>query len=274
MPRLIDKLERRFRRFSIPNLTQAIILVQMVCYVLAQSRPQFLLQIVLVPELVLQGEIWRLVTFVFDPPHTNILFAALGWYMFFLMGTALEGQWGAFRYNLYLLIGYVATLAAVFLIPGARDDMASNVFLAGSVFLAFAFFYPDFQIYLFFLLPIKVKYLAMLTWAGYLLAFAQGDWASRAAIVAAVANFLLFFGSDIWLRMRSSHRRMEYARRQLVTPKRIVHKCTICGATEKTHPQMEFRYCSKCAGSYEYCADHLRDHLHVAAAEPDKAATS
>lgn len=274
MSRLIDKLERRFRRFGIPNLTQALILVQMVCFVLAEARPQFLEQIVLVPELVLQGEVWRLITFVFEPPSAKIIWAALSWYMFFLMGTALEGQWGTFRYNLYLLIGYLGTLAAVFLIPQAREQLATNVFLGGSVFLAFAYFYPDFQIYLFFLLPVKVKYLAMLTWAGYLLSFAEGSWSIRATILAAVANFLLFFGGDVWQRMRGTHRRMEHARRQLAAPRRVVHTCTICGATEKTHPQMEFRYCSKCAGSYEYCADHLRDHLHVTAPEPDKAAAS
>ena len=274
MPRLIDKLERRLGRFAVPNVTQAIILGQMVSYVLALSNPHFRNGISLVPALVLQGEVWRLVTFIFDPPDTNILFAAFGWYMFFLMGTALEGQWGAFRYNLYLLIGYLATLAAVFLIPGARPEEANNIFLAGSVFLAFAYFYPDFQIYIFFILPVKIKYLAWLTWAGYLLALADGDWSTRATVLAAVANFLIFFGRDILQRMRSGQRRMEQARRQLATPKRVIHKCAICGATEKTHPQMDFRYCSKCAGSYEYCADHLRDHVHIVAPEPDKAATS
>src|SRR5690606_5700220 len=111
-------------------------------------------------------------------------------------------NWGAFRYNLFLGIGYVATIAAGFLVP---DAAVNNGFLYGSVFLAFAHLYPDFTLYLLLLLPVKIKWLALLTWIGYAWVFVVGTWSDRVSIVAAVANFLLFFSVDIWQRMRSAH---------------------------------------------------------------------
>ena len=113
--------------------------------------------IALVPTKVLHGEVWRLVTFLCEPPTNNLVFAFFFWYLFFLMGTALESTWGVFRYNVYLLVGWAATVAVSFIQPEAP---ASAGFLQGSVFLAFAYLYPNFQLLLFFILPVKVKWLA------------------------------------------------------------------------------------------------------------------
>ncbi len=257
---LLDKLERRLGRFAVPHLTLAIVALQAPVYVLnlVQQRP--LEPILLIPARVLAGEAWRLFTFVAVPPQMHPLFAFFYFYLFYLMGTTLEARWGHFRYNVFLLIGYVATVAVAFLTP---EVPAGNTFIQMSVWLAFAYLYPDFELLLFFLLPVKIKYLAMLTWALYGWMAVTGPWHTRLAIAASVLNFFLFFGRDIWLRMRSSARRMHARREELVRRHQPRHQCRVCGKTDQSHPQMIFRYCSKCAGNPCYCEEHIYDHEHI-----------
>jgi hypothetical protein len=200
------------------------------------------------------------------PPFSNPICAFFFWYFFYLMGTTLELQWGVLRYNVFLLVGYVATVAASFLAPNLP---ASNAFLEGSVFLAFAFLYPEYEIYLFFVLPVKIKWLARLTWAIYAYIFTFGDWTNRAMIGASVANFFLFFGRDVLDRVRMGRRRMAFQAARITEKKRDhLHRCTVCGITDRTHPEMDFRYCSRCVGTHAYCSEHLRNHEHITATEP------
>ena len=125
------------------------------------------------------------------------------------MGNSLEGHWGAFRYNIFLLVGYVVTVAVSFLFP---FQAATNIFIAGSVFLAFAYLYPDFQLYIFFILPVKIKWLALLTWIGYAYQILTGSWSTRLLVIASITNYLLFFGRDIYLTAKTGNRRMVIAR--------------------------------------------------------------
>lgn len=267
--RFLRRLEQTLGRFAVPQVTLALIVVQVLTYAIVFTQApakqgDAVARLQLIPEQVVHdGEWWRLVTFVAEPPFTNPVFAFFGWYLFYLMGNALEQHWGTFRYNLFLLVGYVATVAAAFLTPQLP---ASIEFLGGSVFLAFAFLYPDFQLMLFFILPVKIKWLALLTWIGYAFGLIVGDWNSRAMILASICNFLLFFWRDILDRAQTGHRRMRmqtahYASRAKEPAYR--HRCATCGITDKTHPNAEFRYCSKCAGGLAYCAEHLRNHEHV-----------
>jgi hypothetical protein len=257
---MLSKLERKFGRFAVPNVTVALIVCQVLVYFLAEANPQAVANLLLVPHLVLQGEAWRLFTFLAVPPGMNLLFAFFFWYLFYLMGTTLEHQWGVFRYNLFLLIGYLATVAAAFLTPGAP---AANGFLQGSVFLAFAYLYPDFVLQLFFILPVKIKWLALLQWAGYALLFVKGDWSTRAMIGASVLNFFVFFGREIFQQIKGRRRRMAWQAKVEPSKEKPFHVCRVCGITDKTHPQMEFRYCSKCVGACGYCTEHIRNHEHV-----------
>lgn len=271
--RFLRRLEQTFSRYAVPNVSIAIVACQVLTFFLIQVQPNagkqqdLLERIALIPELVLQGEVWRLLTFLASPPTVGQ--SALGpiwlffaWYLFYLMGTALEQYWGVFRYNLFLLVGYVATVAASFLIP---EMPASNAFLGGSVFLAFAFLFPDFQLMLFFILPVKIKWLALLTWIGYGIAFIGGSMMTRLLIVASIANFLLFFWRDILERISLRRRRMTTQIKHFTTAKEpeFRHRCSVCGITEKTHPDEEFRYCSQCSGQHAYCSRHLRDHAHL-----------
>jgi hypothetical protein len=268
---LLDRLDRKFGRFAIPQVTAGLIACQVIVFLLIQGMPRpegaepIEMRLLLIPERVLAGEVWRLATFLVMPPMGNPVFAFFFWYLFYLMGTALERYWGTFRYNVYLLIGYVATVAVSFLTP---QMPSSNAFVEGSVFLAFAFLCPDFELYLFFLLPVKIKWLALIAWIGYGLALIFGDWLMRLLVLASVCNFLLFFGKDLVLRVRTGWRSMSrQATRLTAKAPAYFHRCAVCGITDRTHPQMDFRYCSQCAGNHGYCQEHLRNHEHVTAGE-------
>ena len=257
--RLLSRFERAFAPFAVHNVTLALIILQSLMWCLIQARPQFEQNLILDRLLLLNGQWWRLLSFVFLPPVTNPIFLFFALWLLYLMGTALEARWGAFRYNLYLLIGYIATIASVFIAP---DGVATNGYLVGSIFLAFAYLYPDFQLLLFFILPVRVKWIALLTWALYFVSFATGGWLTKMLVVASVSNFLLFFGWDILLRMRSGHRQMARKMDALAARDDAINRCIICGTTEKSDPRMEFRYCPACVGTPCYCMVHMQGHAH------------
>lgn len=257
---MINKLERIFGRLAVPHLTLVMTVGLTLSFGASLLWPDTVTSLWLSRELVLGGEWWRLVTFMFVAPGWHPLFAAFALYMFYLMGNALEGEWGEFRFNLFILVGYVATLLAAWIAPWG---VASNAFILGSVFLAFAYLYPDFVIYVFFILPVKIKWLALITWLGYGWTLIMGEWMERFLVVAAVGNFLLFFGKDIALRAKSARRRMERQTKIIAAGEPTFHRCAVCGATEKSHPDAEFRVCEDCASGHEYCAAHLHEHKHT-----------
>jgi hypothetical protein len=257
--KLLNRLERTFAPYAFHNITLALVVLQSIGWILIQARPELVENLVLQRSLLLSGEWWRLMSFLLLPATTNPIFLFFALWLLYLMGTALESHWGAVRYNLYLLIGYLTTIATVFIVP---FGIATNGFLIGSIFLAFAFLYPDFQIMLFFILPVKVKWIALLTWIGYFISFALGDRLTRMLIVASVLNFLLFFGSDIFHRMKHGRRQMVRKMVNLSPNDDAINRCIVCGVTEKTDRKMEFRYCPECAGTPCYCMVHMQGHVH------------
>lgn len=260
----LDRLERAFGRWALPGVSLYLVIGQAGVYLLGMLRGLDAGLLVLVPALVTRGEPWRLVSFLFLPPATNFVFIAFAWWMFFLMGNALEAYWGAFRYNVFLLLGYGLTVGLAFLNPAA---VVGNEFLAGSVFLAFAYLNPEFEIMLFFIIPVKIRWLALFAWAVYAVSFVLGSWSSRLQVVAAVGNFFIFFGRDLWHQAGVITRRRRLASadqaRRSAGEDEPRHRCRICGKTDRTDPQLDFRYCSKCAGAQCYCPDHIFNHEHV-----------
>lgn len=140
---------------------------------------------------------------------------------------------------------------------------ATNFYLMESIFLAFAFLYPEFVIYLFFVFPVKVKWLALVTWALYIYQFSIGGWLDKALVIAAIANFLLFFHRELWQRARGGHRQMLNRARNTRPASEPFHRCTTCGVTDQTDRTMEFRYCGECAGTPCYCIQHIKAHAHI-----------
>jgi hypothetical protein len=266
---MLDILDRKFGRFAVPNVTLYLIIGQVFVCLSALLGLLDLNQFVLVPALVMQGEPWRLLTFLFFPPPVNfnsmfsMMLLPFAWWIFYLMGNALESYWGPFRYNVFLLTGIGLAIGAAFITPAAP---VTNAFIAGSVFLAFAWLNPDFELSLFFILPIKIKWLALFTCAIYGYQLATGSAPVRWQIAASLLTFLLFFGSSLVDAIRYRRRTMAVKSQRAADEKRgpqARHKCRICAKTDLTNPEMDFRYCSKCAGDECYCPEHIANHEHV-----------
>lgn len=268
----LDKLERIFGRFAIPNLAlylvigQVFVLLATIANVLNQA------QLIYAPVLVLNGEWWRVLTFMFMVPVPGSLvgyvFVAFGWYIFYMMAGALEHHWGTFRFNVYLFTSYALTLALSFVTPGFP---VTNVFILSSVFLAFAYLNPNFEFVLFFILPVKVKWLALITVAWGVFLFIQGVLATRLQLLAVAVTYLLFFVGDILLGLKQGRRMAVRRAEKVAEQEKPRHVCYVCGKNDRTHPQLDFRYCSQCAGDQCYCPDHIRNHAHVVASDGQKA---
>lgn len=266
----LDRLEGRFRHLAIPNLTLVLCVGCLAGYVLLQVQPERFATMMLIPERVLAGEVWRLFTFVMIPPGAHPLWLFVALYVFWLMGSSLERQWGAFRYNAYVAIWWLTTVAAAFVLAAIDARWGglptTNDKLLGSVFLAFAFLVPNFQLMLFFLIPVRVKWLALITWLFYgyqvVNGAAHGNWPLVASVIASVMNFAVFFARPILKNLAARGRRRKFSARMAAAP-RAMHRCAECGVTEQDDPEMEFRYCSQCSEPTAYCSAHLRTHDHV-----------
>jgi len=275
---LLSKLERFLGRFAIPNLSLYLVIGQVLFWGLALMTGFNLERIALLPVAVFAGEVWRLATFLFLPPSmsTNtlsIVFMAFAWYIFYLMGSALEHYWGEFRYNAFIGLGWLLTAAVAFITPKVY---ATNLFLAGSVFLAFAYLNPDFTLMIFFILPVRIKWLALFQWLVYGYMLVVGPWSARLMVLAATGNFLVFFARDILQQLRTGRWRMAHQASVFAASQdehEARHRCRVCGKTDLSHPQLDFRYCSKCAGNQCYCPEHIFNHEHVLVDEDAKKTT-
>lgn len=270
----LDRLERRFGSYAVPNLTLWLLAGQAMVFLAQYVGPkarnggarEIVEALVLEPQRVYAGEWWRLLTFPFIAPMGGFAILAIFYFLiFFYLGSTLEAAWGDFRYNAYLAIGYLATVAAAFLAdaiaPGAGVTVGDYVY--GSLFLAFARLNPDFEIYLFFILPVKVRWLAWLWWFGYFFTMVFGAWNERLMATAAVLNFLIFFGGDLLRQAKQGRQRQRRRPAKTQAAPVVAHECRVCGLTSAMAPKTPFRYCSKCVGQCCYCPDHLRDHEHV-----------
>lgn len=287
----IDKLERKFGRFGIPNLTVYVIICYVLGYFLRYFSPSVLTILSLDVAKILQGQIWRLITWVIYPPSTqNILWFVVSIVFFYYpIGNALERTWGSFRYTLYIFSGILFTIIGAFLlyfVTGGNviingivyalgGSIYSTYYISMSVFLALAVTYPDLQVMLMFVLPIKMSWMAIFYVAiilydiiGYI---RGGLWFMAVPIVASLLNFVIYFlGTRNLYRYnpKEIHRKQQF--KKAVAGSRAPHggsvtkhKCAICGRTELDDPNLEFRFCSRCNGNYEYCQEHLFTHEHV-----------
>lgn len=281
--KFINKLERKFSKYAISNLTMYLIFGYMAGYVISRLAPGMLNYLILDPYQVLHGQVWRLLTWVLIPPATQgVLFYAIMMLFYYQLGMNLERTWGVFRYNVYIFGGILYTVIGAvitWLIMAAMYGNAaimgvlvgtqvSTYYICMSIFLAFAVCYPNMQVMLYFIIPIKMKWMAYVYAVLMLLDLVQSTWPRRIVMVMSLLNFGIFFLStrDLYrYSPKEVHRRNVY-RQAVRRPQNAgitKHKCAICGRTELDDPSLEFRFCSKCAGNYEYCQEHLFTHQHV-----------
>ncbi len=266
--KFFQKMERKFGRYAIHNLMYYIIAMYLVGLAIAYLNPMLYFRyLCLDAAMILRGQIWRVITFMIYPPTTSMFFALFVFLLYYSLGGALERVWGAFRFNVYILMGilfHVAASLVLYLVFHERVILTTT-YLNASVFFAYAASFPNDTFYIYFVLPIKAKWLAAFEGFFYLLMFISGGAGTRVEIVMTLANFLIFY------LMTRDYRRIspkEIKRKrdfqvQMRPVSRTRHVCAVCGRTDEDSPGMEFRYCSKCEGSYEYCMDHLYTHQHV-----------
>lgn len=286
----MNKLEKKLGRYAIQNLSLVLIICYGFGYAIQIVNYGFLNYLTLNPYLVLRGQVWRLVTWILVPPSGfNIIFTILSLYFYYWIGTTLERTWGAFRYNLFLFGGFFFTILGSFVllaycyilfgpqiaVTGAMSFFTEQIgylfhsfstyYVNLSIFLAFALTYPEMQVYVLFLIPVKIKWLGLLDAGLTLYAFVFSGAAGRIIIGASLLNVVIFFlATRNMVRMSPRQMRRRQVFRQEVKKEMGTtrHKCAICGRTEQDG-NLEFRFCSKCEGNYEYCQDHLFTHEHV-----------
>ncbi|MCH6255513.1 hypothetical protein MLD52_03060 [Puniceicoccaceae bacterium K14] len=256
-------MERKLGWLAIPNLTIYIITGQVLAYALSNEywgTPEIRGTMSLIPAKVLQGEFWRLLSFVFIPPLKHPIFMLVGWYVFYFIGSSLEGAWGAFKYTIYLLLSLVIVVVSAFLVGfvfGIQGYPVTNALMGSSIFFAFACLFPDFEMRIYFILPVKVK------WMGYFLAgilvlqlFAL-PLPLKLLTLAGLMNFFLFFGGELKNRIQSGSRQRKRVAEKNKDAETPFHVCAQCGATDLSHPDREFRYrgeeaiCSECISENE-----------------------
>lgn len=251
--RWMRSFDQFLEKSNITNITYYLIGGQVLCFILTMLIPslQTTLELNAVP--LLQGQWWRALTFLFIPLSYSPLWAALGWYMTYLFGTALEQVWGAGRYLLYLTVAYSGTLLSAFLFPGVS---IGNAHIYTSIFLAAAYLFPDFQLLLFFIIPVKLKWLGLLTGLGIVLSILTGDFQTKVLSLISVTNFLFFFGPSIVGGIRTKGNLIPKSSQKTASYMR----CSICGKTE--HDNKIFYYCHTCKPEKQYCEDHINTHTH------------
>ena len=274
-----DKMEKKFGRYAIPNLSLYLILCFGCGYLIYAINPAMLNYLTLDPYKILHGQIWRLFTWILIPGDGGSIniFTLIMLFFYYSLGNSLEQTWGAFRYNVYIFMGMISTVLGAFLLYAIfggnvlfGNALFSTYYINMSIFLAFALSYPNMQVMLYFFIPIKMKWMGILYGFFIVYSFVKSSWVGKVAIIASLLNFIVFFLMTRDYRRVSPKeiRRKQNFKRQMNTAKpgngrQPMHKCAVCGRTELDGDDLEFRYCSKCDGNYEYCQDHLFTHQHV-----------
>lgn len=294
-----NKMEQKFGKYAISGLMRYVVLVSIIGCVIGLAAPGFYeMYLSLNVYAVLHGQVWRIVTFLFYPYVSmssggaliNMLFFAIMLYVYYWIGNVLEQVWGTFRFNAFYFTGILLMLIVTFgyyfvlchvngqaLAPQIGFGLANQIDLSDlnlSMFLAFAFLSPDTVFRLYFLIPIKAKWLGYIYIVMNVVEIVQyvqtGDYRGymrMLLIVSALLNFAVFYAIArrpyAGMRVKQAKKRRVIYKNTAAPAGQPRHKCAICGRTEIDSPQLEFRYCSKCEGNYEYCSDHLFTHEHV-----------
>ena len=274
--KFLDKMERKFGKYALSNLSMYIITTYAAGYLIELFAPVMQQYLTLEPALILKGQIWRLVSWLLIPPESsNIFFVVIMLYFYYSIGNTLERTWGTFRYNVYIFSGIITSIIGSFVLyflAGGNGIRLGNAFstyyISMSIILAFAATYPNMQVLFMMIIPLKIKWLGIAYAVMLAVEMILSSWPIRVVIICSLMNFIIFFFSTRNMRRynpKEIHRRQAY--KQAVHKSQVnnitKHKCAICGRTEKDGGHLEFRFCSKCNGNYEYCQNHLFTHTHV-----------
>ena len=285
MKKLYDGVQRfcaAHPRFGIPNLMRVIVIGAVyVLMLLTQANDANALSFLTFNlNALLHGEVWRLVTFVFVPAYSSPFALLISLYFYYWIGSTLERQWGTAKFNLYYISGALLTVLGVVLASLITGNpyltAAGTGYVNLSMFFAFAFLFPDTTVLLFFILPVRMKWLAYLDGALFafdiIKAIGAHNWAGVVLPIVALLNFAVFIWPEVhYLKERAkyqnSRKTVQFRQAQQQQAKQAQqqgyrHKCAVCGRTDTDYPDLQFRYCSKCVGYHCFCQDHIFNHVH------------
>lgn len=287
MKKLYDGVQRfcaAHPRFGIPNLMRVIVIGNVAVYVLmllTQANDANALSFLTFNlNALLHGEVWRLVTFVFVPAYSSPFALLISLYFYYWIGSTLERQWGTAKFNLYYISGALLTVLGVVLASLITGNpyltAAGTGYVNLSMFFAFAFLFPNTTVLLFFILPVRMKWLAYLDGALFafdiIKAIGAHNWAGVVLPIVALLNFAVFIWPEVhYLKERAkyqnSRKTVQFRQAQQQQAKQAQqqgyrHKCAVCGRTDTDYPDLQFRYCSKCVGYHCFCQDHIFNHVH------------
>ena len=272
------------RNKGIPNLMLYIVLGTAVVYVMSRMYGNAFLYYLLCFDrgAILQGQVWRLITYPLTYSAGNLLLTAVSLFCYYSLGRAMENIWGTLRFNLYYLSGVVMMDIYCLLFGGQADVVYLNL----SLFLAYATLFPDAHFLLFFIIPVKAWIFALVDLVFVVIGLVSYPFPYNLFSVVSLANYFLFFGKDVLnvipMSWRANASRLFQKKPQTTRRAKVIqfdagsyevshaapkapytHKCTVCGRTDVSNPELEFRYCSKCKGYYCYCQDHINNHVHI-----------
>jgi hypothetical protein len=259
----LDKLEPKFGYLGLEGLMRYISMLMLTVFFLNKSEMLPYHMLYLHRDAILDGQIWRLFTFLLIPASTNFFFLIFELSILVMCADGLEARWGTFRLTAYYFIGAALTIIAALFVPGVQFG---SYFIYLSLFMGFATLYPDYEILFMFIIPLKMKFIAMLS-AGFMLyRLAFAPWQLKIAVILALGNYLLFFAEEALITIRRNRRQIERHREFAAAATQqsgFRHRCTICGNTELSHPEMQFRYCTcpECGeNGRAFCSEHLKQH--------------
>ena len=273
--RAIDKFCQKHRRFGIPRLMIYIVFISAIVFIFGN---ELIHRLHFSPVLILRGEVWRLITWVFVPLNNQFFFYAITLLFYYFIGSTLEREWGTAKFTIFYIFGIILHIIygfAMWLITGF-NVLIEPIYLNLSMFFAFAVLFPDHVVRLFFIIPVKIKWLALLNAVFFLFTIVRELLNGRIFVavlpLVAILNFILICGGDALeylrpLRARASPSAIDFKRaarkvKKEQASKEYRHKCAVCGKTDAQYPNLEFRYCSRCAGYHCYCQDHINNHEH------------
>ncbi len=250
---ILDRLEKHLARFAIPGVIRYIVALNALVFILVHLNPDYAQMLTLDRAAVLRGEVWRLVSWIFLPETTSML-----WIFFYLLftwwlGDLLEQSWGTFRLNVYYFLGMFLCVASAFIFGAS----GGNLYLNLSLFLAVATLAPNMEILLFFIFPVKIKWVALFSLLFPVAILVFGPLPEKMMVLMCLGNFLLFFGPafarNVMDRQKTQQRRARFdlARKP---ENESIHRCEACGVTELSDPDAEFRVTSD---GKEFCLKHL-----------------
>ena len=275
MTRLIDNFCRKHPNFGVPHLMKYLTIANVIMWIVNMVNYRVLGYMTFNPYMILHGQIWRLVSFVFIPPSSGIL-AIISFYFYYLLGNTLEHNWGTAKFSLYFFMGVVLSILCGFILFFLGINISLNAhYIYLSLFFSFAALFPDMQVLLFFIIPIKMKWLAIVDAVYFLMEIISLPFPANLVPVIAILNFVIFCGEDVLYifgikklsARRYSARTVNFKKaaekiKKEQTSGIYTHKCSVCGRTDADYPNLEFRFCSRCSGYHCFCQNHINNHIH------------